>query len=130
MPRIISRYSERPASCQVQPDGQTMPSGHRPKVKVSPTSTRAMRRYLMRSASVILFSSTSSVTHFRNRLSRVRWKTRVLEALLALDDHLEILARGRHRTVGRAVEPSAEADHAPPHHSHPPHISHPSPLPP
>jgi hypothetical protein len=47
-----------------------MVSGHMPKVKVSPTTTRAIRRYLMRSVSVIVFSfGSSEVAHFKNLLS-------------------------------------------------------------
>src|SRR5512132_4002194 len=53
MPRIISRYSERPSACQDQPDGQRIVSGHTPKMKIIPTTIKAMRRYLMRSASVM-----------------------------------------------------------------------------
>src|SRR4030065_2571975 len=65
MPRIISRYSERPPSCHAQPDGQTMPSGQMPNVKVRPTSSRAMRRYLMRSVSDMTFFSLLLFTLFR-----------------------------------------------------------------
>src|SRR5512147_19010 len=53
MPRIISRYSERPSACQDQPEGHRIVSGHTPKMKIIPTTIKAMRRYLMRSASVM-----------------------------------------------------------------------------
>jgi hypothetical protein len=47
-----------------------MVSGHMPKVKISPTTTRAIRRYLMRTASVFFSPSDySDVVHFRDFLS-------------------------------------------------------------
>src|SRR3989344_4467310 len=115
MPRIISRYSERPASCQTQPDGQTMPSGQMPNVKVNPTSTRTMRRYLMRSASVILFSFRSSVVHFNHVGPRRRRRVVCdvhgrLRVLFALDDYLEVFTRGHQRAIGRTIELFGQGD--------------------
>src|SRR5215471_4953062 len=52
-PKIISRYSARPPACHAQPDCHTIVSGHMPKVNINPTINKAMRRYLMRSDSVI-----------------------------------------------------------------------------
>ena len=79
MPKIISRYSERPPACQDQPDGHRIVSGHKPKMKMSPTISKAMRRYLIRSATFMCCPPQNhhmlctSVT-----TSRGHWKTRIL----------------------------------------------------
>jgi hypothetical protein len=52
-PKIISRYSERPPACHAQPEGQTIVNDQMPNINISPTTTKATRRYLIRSDSVM-----------------------------------------------------------------------------
>src|SRR5215472_15144974 len=54
-PKIISRYSERPRACHAQPEGQTIVSDQMPNINISPTTSKATRRYLVRSDSVMFF---------------------------------------------------------------------------
>src|SRR6476619_5719965 len=52
-PKIISRYSERLPACHAQPEGQTIVSDQMPNMNSSPTTSKATRRYLIQSDSVM-----------------------------------------------------------------------------
>src|SRR5215472_11009080 len=85
-PKIISRYSARPPACHAQPDCQTIVSGHMPKVNINPTINKAIRRYLMRSDSVIcspFFGDSVRLVHFSDALRDHSMKEESQKSVLA-----------------------------------------------
>src|SRR5215831_13093364 len=68
-PKIISRYSERPPACHAQPEGQRIVSDQMPNINISPTTSKATRRYLIRSDSVMFLPPLAiQLTYWTSRM--------------------------------------------------------------
>src|SRR5262245_282489 len=71
-PKIISRYSERPPACHAQPEGQTIVSDQMPNINIAPTTSKATRRYLIRSDSVMFLPPLAIQLTYLTSLVRSR----------------------------------------------------------